>query len=197
MKDNVVYQILLQEAHRINNLKKSKLDLYTKDKNGEFVKIAEAYDPKIEELKSLILRKRKTRFYISFVECMDMMDDIQPSAHKMLRFLVREMNTNNIVQNFSYREIHTYTKIHLKYIQKGINTLLEKDIIRCKKDKGGRIYMVNPVFFFKGKLNLVFKVVSDYESWRDAPEAIKSVNVNTDEMDFSNFLKKPIKNIFE
>jgi len=197
MKDNVVYQILLQEANRISSLKKDKFDLYTKDAKGNFVKIAEAFDPKIEELKSLILKKRKTRFYISFVECMDMMDDLPPSAHRVLRFLVQQMNNSNVIDSFSYREINECTGIHLKYIQKGIHVLLEKDIIRWKKNRNGKSYMVNPIFYFKGKLNYIFKCVSDYEGFKDLELPKASESTTNVEADFDNFLKKPKKNIFE
>lgn len=164
-KDNVVYQILLNEGVRMESLRKKGFDLFVKNDRGAFVPIAEAYDGYIEELKTFILKKKKTRYVITFTECFELLDKLSPAQNKILRFLVSQMNQGNIVENYSYRDINNMTGVHLLYVQKSLTALLEKDFIRFKKRKQGRVYMINPAYFFKGKMTWVFKAVRDYENF--------------------------------
>lgn len=175
MKDqNVVYEILLNEGVRMDSLRKKGLDLFIKNDKGEFVAVAEAYDGYIDELKNMILKKRKARYVITFVETFKLLDKLSPAPNKILRFLVSQMSQSNIVENISYRDMNQLTGTHLLFVQKSMTALLENDLIKFKKHKNGRVYMINPSYFFKGKMTWVFKAVRDYENFdKDTPHGTK------------------------
>jgi hypothetical protein len=145
--------------------RKKDLDLYHKNRNGDFVKLAEAYEPEVEEMVSNIFKRRKMRYLITFVDALEMQNELLPSAHKVLRYLTMMMKYGNTVKNVGVRDINIETGLNNRYIINGIKQLCENDIIRFTVDKGRRTYIINPTYFYKGTLRNIFRCARDYERY--------------------------------
>jgi hypothetical protein len=155
----------MMEADRVALKRKKDLDLYHKDRNGDFVKLAEAYEPEVDEILSNIFKRRKMRYLITFVDAMEIQDDLLPSSHKVLRYLTIMMNYGNLVKNVGVRDINSHTGLNNRYIISGVKQLCENDIIRFTVDKGRRTYMVNPTYFYKGTLKNIFRCIREYDKY--------------------------------
>lgn len=153
------------EADRVALKRKDDLDLYRKDMFGEFVKLAEAYDPDVEEVVSNIFKRRKMRYLITFVDAIELQDGLLPSSHKVLRYMTKVMNYGNLVKNIGVRDIQDETGVNMRYVINGIKQLCEQDIIRFTVEKGRRTYIVNPTYFYKGTLRSIFKCIRDYDKY--------------------------------
>lgn len=162
---NVSYDTILLEADRIAAKRRKDLDLYHKGIFGDFVPLAEAYDPDVDEMVSNIFKRKKMRYLITFVDSIDLQDELLPSAHKILRFFTKAMNYGNVVKNIGTRDIQSETGVNMRYVINGIKQLCEKDIIRFTVEKGRRTYIVNPTYFYKGTLRSIFKCVRDYDNY--------------------------------
>ena len=153
------------EADRVARKRRKDLDLYHKDMFGNFEVLAEAYDPEIEDMVSRIFKRKKMRYLITFVDAIELQDELLPSAHKVLRFFTKEMSYGNIVKNAGTRDIQEATGVNMRYVISGVKQLCEQDIIRFTVDKGRRTYIVNPTYFYKGTLRSIFKCVRDYDKY--------------------------------
>ena len=76
IKRNISYDTILLEADRIARQRKKDLDLYYKDMFGDFVPLAEAYEPEVEEMVSNIFKRKKMRYLVTFVEAMELYDGL-------------------------------------------------------------------------------------------------------------------------
>jgi hypothetical protein len=161
-KNNIVFDLILLEADRVINRRKKDLDLYYKDGN-EYRKLAETYEAEADVLVENLLRRKKMRYVISFVESLDLMDNLKPATNKMLRFLVRQMNYGNALKNYSLRDIQQLTDMSMRYVQKSIAELCEADAIRFTTEKNRRTYMVNPIYFYKGTIKKMFYCTREYD----------------------------------
>lgn len=165
MENSIVYDLILLEADRVLAHRMKDLDLYYKDINGGFEKIGEAYDSSVEDLISGILKRKKMRYIITFTDAIELQNDLKPSAHKILRLFVGIMSYGNVVKGYGFKDIHSSTGINTHFITSAINQLLQKDIIRLKIVKGRRVYMINPIYFYKGSMKKIFLTVKDYEKF--------------------------------
>ena len=161
-KNNIVFDLILLEADRVINRRKKNLDLYYKD-GDEYRKLAETYEAEADVLVENLLRRKKMRYVISFVESLDLMDNLKPATNKMLRFLVRQMNYGNALRNYSLRDIQQLTDMSMRYVQKSIAELCEADAIRFTTEKNRRTYMVNPIYFYKGTIKKMFYCTREYD----------------------------------
>jgi hypothetical protein len=153
------------EGERVSRTRRQDLDLYYKNHLGDFEKLAEAYDPEVEEMVSRIFKRKKMRYVMQFVEALEVQDGILPSSHKVLRYMVKEMNYGNQLKNCGLRDIQDGTGVNMRYVVGGVKQLCDKDVIRFAVEKGRRTYIVNPIYFYKGTLRSIFKCVRDYEKY--------------------------------
>jgi hypothetical protein len=158
---------------RIERRRKKDLDLYYKNVTGDIVPLAQAYEPDVEEMVSNIFKKRKMRYLITFVDAIELQDELLPSSHKTLRFFTKEMNYGNVVKNIGLRDIQDSTGLNMKYVIKAVKQLCDKDIIRFKVLKGRRTYIVNPTFFYKGTLRSIFKTTREFDSYPSRNEDLE------------------------
>jgi hypothetical protein len=165
IKRNISYDTILLEADRIARQRKKDLDLYYKDMFGDFVPLAEAYEPEVEEMVSNIFKRKKMRYLVTFVDAIELQDGLLPSTHKVLRFFTKEMNYGNLVKNVGTRDIQSATGVNMRYVINGIKQLCAEDIIRFVVEKGRRTYIVNPTYFYKGTLRSIFKCLRDYDKY--------------------------------
>lgn len=161
-KNNIVFDLILLESDRVIASRKKNLDLYYKDGN-EFIPIAETYKAEADLLIENLLRRKKMRYVISFVESLELMDRLKPATNKMLRFMVRQMNYGNALKNYSLRDIQQLTDMSMRYVQKSIAELCEVDAIRFSREKNRRTYMVNPIYFYKGTIKKMFYCTKEYD----------------------------------
>lgn len=173
IRNGIVYDTLLMEADRIARKRREDLDLYYKDMFGEYTLLAEAYEPEVEEMVSNIFKRRKTRYLITFVDAIELQDELLPSTHKVLRYMTKEMNYGNVVKNTGLRDIQDATGVNMRYVINAIKQLCEKDIIRFEIEKGRRTYIVNPTYFYKGTLRTIFKCVRDYDGYPKRNEELE------------------------
>lgn len=165
MTRNVSYDTILLEADRVARKRKKDLDLYRKDMFGNFVPLAEAYDPSVDEVVSNIFKRKKMRYLITFVDSIELQDGLLPSTHKVLRYFTKEMNYGNVVKGIGTRDIQEATGVNMRYVINAVKQLCAKDIIRFTVEKGRRTYVVNPTYFYKGTLRTIFKCVRDYDKY--------------------------------
>lgn len=161
-KNSIVFDLILLESDRVIAKRKRNLDLYYKE-GDEFIPIAETYSAEADVLIENLLRRKKMRYMISFVESLDVMDELRPATNKMLRFFVRQMNYGNALKNYSLRDIQQLTDMSMRYVMKSISELCEKDIIRFSTEKNRRNYMVNPIYFYKGTIKKLFYCTREYD----------------------------------
>ena len=169
---NIVYNIIDIEVDRYKRLREDNQDLYFKlPHSGEFVKIAEAYDKSIEGKCKELLRRKRMSFFMTFVNTFDLEDELTPLALKVIRFFARNMSYGNVIKGYGFSDLQIELKTSGRYLTKSINQLLEKDVLRFKVVKNQRIYMVNPVYYFKGTSYGIFKTQGNY---RKFPKKTKS-----------------------
>jgi hypothetical protein len=165
IKRSVSYDTILLEADRVARKRRKDLDLYRKDMFGNFVPLAEAYDPEVEEIVSNIFKRKRMRYLITFESAIEVQDGLLPSTHKVLRYFTKEMNYGNTVKGIGTRDIQEGTGVNMRYVINAVKQLCEKDIIRFTVEKGRRTYIVNPTYFYKGTLRTIFKCLRDYDKY--------------------------------
>ena len=153
------------EGDRVSMKRRKDLDLYYKTPQGDFEKLAEAYDPEVEEMVSQIFKRRKMRYVITFVDAIKLQDGLLPSSHKVLRYMTKTMTYGNKLKNIGLRDIQEETGLNMRYVINGIKQLCAEDAIRFSVDKGRRTYIVNPLHFYKGTLRSIFKCTRDYDNY--------------------------------
>ena len=162
-RNNIVFDLILLEADRVIAHKMKNLDLYYKDIHGVIGPLADSYAVESEDVISNLLKRKKMRYMISFVEALDVMDDIKPSSNKMLRFFAKHMNYGNSLKGYSLRDIQEATGLNMHYVMQAIGELCGHDIIRFSMDKNRRNYMVNPIYFYKGTIKKMFYASKEYD----------------------------------
>jgi len=163
MENNIVFDLVLLEADRVIAHRMKDFDLYYKDINGSFEKIGEAYSSEVDELVSSIMKRKKMRYMISFVDSIDLQEELRPSAYRVLRFFAKHMNYGNVLKGYGIRDINDATNLNTAYITSAIKQLCAKDILRFDVEKGRRTYMINPIYFYKGSMKKLFYAVKEYE----------------------------------
>jgi len=161
-----VYNILEIESHRIKDLRKSSKDLYVKDQYGDFIKVAEAYNSRINDIKNAVFNKPKMKYFITFMGAMPVIKKMTLSHHKIFSFFIRKMDSTNTCNRLSIRDIALYSKVSNSQTAISIKEMLEMDIIQEQKEKNTRNYMLNPAIAFKGKPGAIFTSVQKYEKWK-------------------------------
>jgi len=162
MENNIVLDLVLLEADRVAAHRMKHLDLYYKDINGAYQTLGEAYSPVVEEVVTGLFKRKKMRYCISFVDTIDLLDELKPSSLKILRFFVKNMAYGNKLKNYGIREIVTATKLNMTYTTNSIKQLCEKDILRFAVDKGRREYMINPSVYYKGTMKKLFYTSKEF-----------------------------------
>jgi hypothetical protein len=163
MENNIVFDLVLMEADRVIAHRMKNFDLYYKDINGSFESIGEAYSSQVDDLVSNIMKRKKMRYMITFVDAIDLQDELKPSAHRVLRFFTKNMNYGNVLKGYGMRDINEATSLNMGYITGAIKQLCGKDILRFEVTKGRRTYMVNPIYFYKGSMKKLFYAVKEFE----------------------------------
>ena len=178
MENNIVYDLIMLEADRILSGRKRELDLYYKDRQGNMRKLGEAYDKSVDDLISQILKKKKMRYFITFVDALEEEELLKPSSMKILRFFGKEMTYGNVVSGWAIRDLHDATGINMNYIISAIGQLCEKDLLRFKVIRNRRTYMLNPTFYYKGSMRKIFWATKNFDSY---PKRDKKLNIIKDE----------------
>jgi hypothetical protein len=170
-ENSILFDTLLIEADRIATLRYKDLDLFYQDPTtGEFRKVGEAYRHSISSFKDKIFHKKRTRYFITFIDTVEMEDGLKPTSLKIIRHFARVMSYGNTIKGYGLRDIMSHFKIHERYITSGMNQLFEKDLVRFEVIKGRRTYMVNPIYYFKGTPTGLFmsvKTFRGYPTWED------------------------------
>jgi hypothetical protein len=161
----LVFDYVELEADRVIATRRKDFDLYLKQPNGTFEKLAEAYDEEVSEMIEHIFKRKRLKYYMTFQDGIDVMDTLTPIANKMLRVLVKAMNYGNTVKGYSIRDMIQLTRSHSTYVQNAIKLLCEKDIIRFTQDRNKRVYMVNPTYYYKGSIKKLFAATKRYKSY--------------------------------
>lgn len=161
-ENNIIFDLILMEADRVNAHRMKDFDLYYKDIHNSYQLLGEGYSNEVEELMSAILKRKKMRYMITFVDSIDLQDELKPSAHKILRFLAKNMGYGNVLKGYGMRDIHIAINMNMHYITSGLKQLCEKDMVRFSIEKGRREYMVNPIYFYKGSMKKLFYAVKEY-----------------------------------
>lgn len=162
---NIVYEILIKEAWRVSSFRKPNMDIYLKDKGGEFVKVGIGYDKEAKRIKDLVLKKRKMNTFTCFENTLDLLDGMNVATQKILRFFVKNMDSDNLLSNFNYREISSFTSIAIDRISNNIKILVAKNVIKVRHTQTKREYMINPTFYIKVNKNSVLHLVEKYEKF--------------------------------
>lgn len=152
------------EADRILSYKRKDLDLFYKNQYGDFIELSEAWDSKVEEIVKGIFKRKKMRYFITFVETLKTQDKLTPSANKLLRFFSLHMGYGNKVSGYSMRDIQIATGLNMRYVITGLKTLYANDMVRVVHVKNRRVYMVNPTAMYKGNIKSLFNCVKTYNA---------------------------------
>lgn len=164
MENHIVYDLVLMEADRIAYYRRKTLDLYYKDAQGNFVEVGEAYSSEADELVGMLLKKKKMRYCLAFIDTFDLQDELKPSSFRTLRFFVKNMAYGNHLKKYGIRDIVNAMGLKTDYVISSIKQLCEKDILRFTVEKGRRDYMVNPIVFYKGTMKKMFYSTKEFNS---------------------------------
>lgn len=162
-RNSIVYDLVLMEADRIMSRKREDKKLYYRDNDGEYVEIAQGYSEETDKIILQLLKKKRARYMITFIESIDMLNSVRPSSNRILRFITRQMSYGNILKNYSLRDIQQCTDMNMRYVMKAIRELCEIDAIRYYEEKKRRTYMVNPIYFYKGTIKKIFYSTKEYD----------------------------------
>lgn len=173
-KNNIVYDLILLEADRVMSKKRADKSLYYKDEYGQYVEVAQGFSDEADKIIMQLLRKKKARYMITFMESIEMLDLIKPSSNRILRFFTQQMTYGNILKNYSLRDIQQCTDMNMRYVMNAIKELCAIDAVRFHEEKRRRIYMVNPIYFYKGTIKKVFFSLKEYDK---LPKRDNSLNV--------------------
>jgi len=160
---NFVYDLVLLEADRIMSHRMQNVDLYYKDINGKYEKIAEAYDPEVLELLKDIFKRKRTSFSILFNDAIDDYTDLSVSEKRMLNFLVKTMNYGNLVYGYTIRDFKSCSGMRTEIITRTLKSLCAKGYIKYTVHRAKRTYMVNPSVFYRGSLKRLAYATKTYD----------------------------------
>jgi len=182
-KNSVVYDLLLMEADRFVSKKREDKVIYHKDKHGDFIPIAQGYSEETDNILNQLLKKKRTRYMITFMESIDMLDSVKPSSNRMIRFFTKQMSYGNIVKNHSLRDIQQCTDMNMRYVMASIKELCGVDAIRYHEHKNRRTYMVNPIYFYKGTIKKMFFSVREYDKLPKRDDMLNVIKTKKYELD--------------
>ena len=181
--NSVVYDLILLEADRIMSRKKADRNLYYKNEEGEYLEIAEGYSSETDAIILQLLKKRRARYMITFIESIDMLDEIKPSSNRILRFFTQQMTYGNMLKNYSLRDIQQCTGMNMRFVMNAIKELCSIDAIRYYEEKKRRTYMVNPIYFYKGTVKKVFYSTKEYDKLPKRDDNLNVIKNNKHEFD--------------
>lgn len=161
---NLLYDMVLMEAERISYYKQKDLELYYKDKYGELTLLAEPYDEAVQEVLKQLLKRKRMRYFLTFAEGFEVLNDLNKAASRLLIFLAQNMRKDNMIKDYTIRDLGASLGSDLKNVIKGLRLLCEKDVVRFVIIRNKRTYMINPVYFYRGSIKSVFKTAQKYES---------------------------------
>lgn len=173
----LVYNIIDVAVDRFMKYRQEDQDLYFIDhKTGEFKLFAEAFNDKIIEESKKLLNRKLTQFFVTFSGTFNMEEGLTPMALKIVRYFARKMNYSNIVTGVGYDDMEKALKTQSRYIAPSLKLLLEKDIIRFKVEKNQRTYMVNPIYYYRGRLWRLYTSMHVYKHYprNEGKETIKT-----------------------
>lgn len=182
-KNSIVYDLILLEADRIMSRKKADRNLYYKNDEGKYIEIAQGYSEETDAIILQLLKKRKARYMITFVESIDMLNDIKPSSNRILRFFTQQMTYGNILKNYSLRDIQQCTGMNMRFVMGAIKELCGVDAIRYYEEKKRRTYMVNPIYFYKGTVKKVFYSTKEYDKLPKRDSSLHVIKQQKHELD--------------
>ncbi len=174
-KNSIVYDLILLEADRILSRKREDRNLYYKDDDGEFIEIAQGYSDETDAIILQLLKKKKARYMITFIESIEMLNDVKPSSNRILRFFTQQMTYGNMLKNYSLRDIQQCTDMNMRYVMGAIKELCSIDAIRYSEEKNRRTYMVNPIYFYKGTVKKMFYSIKEYNKITKRDEKLKEI----------------------
>lgn len=160
---NFVYDLVLLEADRILSHRMHDIDLYYKDPNGRYEKLAEAYDPEVMELLKDIFKRKRTSFSLLFNDAIDDYTDLSVSEKRMLNFLVKTMNYGNLVSGYTIRDFRSCNGMRSEIITRTLKSLCAKGYIKYTVHRAKRTYMINPSVFYRGSLKRLAYATKGYE----------------------------------
>jgi DNA-binding MarR family transcriptional regulator len=160
---NFVYDLVLLEADRIMSHRMQDFDLYYKDANGGFEKLAEAYEPEVMELLKDIFKRKRTSFCMLFSDSIDGYTELSVSEKRMLNFLVKTMNYGNAVSGYTIRDFRSCSGMRSEIITRTLKSLCAKGYIKYTVYRAKRTYMVNPSVFYRGSLKKLAYATKAYE----------------------------------
>ena len=165
-KNTLLFDMLLVEADRVAALRVKELDLFFQDPmTGEFRKVGIEYNHQLASFKDRMFNKKKTRYFITFLETFEQEDKLKPVALKIIRHFARTMGYGNTIKGYGIRDIISHFGVHQRYVSSGLNQLFENDLIRYTKFKGRRTYMINPIYYFKGTPSGLFHAIRSYNQY--------------------------------
>ena len=182
-KNSVVYDLILLEADRVMSKRKSDRNLYYKNDDGDFVEVAQGYSPESDAIILQLLKKKRSRYMITFMESIDMLNSVKPSSNRILRFFTQQMTYGNILKNYSLRDIQQCTDMNMRYVMGAIKELCSIDAIRYYEEKKRRIYMVNPIYFYKGTIKKVFYSIKEYDKLPKRDSSLQEIKEKNYEID--------------
>lgn len=182
-KNSIVYDLILLEADRVMSKKRADRNLYYKNDDGEYVEVAQGYSDGADQIIMQLLKKRKARYMITFIESIDMLNEIKPSSNRILRFFTQQMTYGNMLKNYSLRDIQQCTDMNMRYVMNAIKELCDIDAIRYYEEKRRRTYMVNPIYFYKGTIKKVFFSTKEYDKLPKRDFNLNIIKYNKYELD--------------
>tara|TARA_R110001592_G_scaffold7523_3_gene42019 strand:+ start:774 stop:1334 length:561 start_codon:yes stop_codon:yes gene_type:complete len=182
-KNSIVYDLILLEADRILSRKREDRNLYYRDDDGGFIEIAQGYSDETDAIILQLLKKKKARYMITFIESIEMLNDVKPSSNRILRFFTQQMTYGNMLKNYSLRDIQQCTDMNMRYVMGAIKELCSIDAIRYEQEKNRRTYMVNPIYFYKGTVKKMFYSIKEYNKMPKRGEDLKTIKINKYELD--------------
>jgi len=161
-----VYDYLIAEAERFDRLRDKDKDLYFRNPNtGEFVKVALAYHKEVEDLSNKLFHRRKTRFFVTFNETMDLEDCMTKMELRVVRYLARRMGYDNEISGIGYNEMQGDLGSQFRYVKGAIDGLISRNVLKFKVVKNRRVYMLNPSFYYKGNMLGIFRAVKKFSAF--------------------------------
>lgn len=172
---SLLYDMILMEADKITAFKQKDLELYYKDKDGEIVPLAEAYDPAVEEVLKQLVKRKRMRYFITFADGLKKQNELTQSANRIIRLLVGDMGYDNRAYGWSLRDIQSALTMNMTLVLKNMKILCGEDIVRYYSVKNKRTYMVNPAYFYRGSFKSLFMAIKRYEN--DFPKRDFKLNI--------------------
>jgi hypothetical protein len=182
-RNSVVYDLILLEADRVMSKRRPDRSLYYKNDEGEFVEVAQGYSPESDAIILQLLKKKRSRYMITFMESIDMLNNVKPSSNRILRFFTQQMTYGNILKNYSLRDIQQCTDMNMRYVMGSIKELCSIDAIRYYEEKKRRTYMVNPIYFYKGTIKKVFYSIKEYDKLPKRDDMLNVIKTKKYEID--------------